>query len=316
MTIKRTISVVMCVVFLAAVVCPAGQDKVDLKLRLKAGESHEMKMTGTQDGTQTVNGQEIKQAQTDETVIGLDVLKVDANGVMDVAMTYKSIKMTMDGPIGHIEFDSVTPKPTDPNRPQEKNIVANYAAMVGCKFQMKVKPTGEIYDIRGIKEMNAKVKERVSNSTEAKAIDVDNRFSEKQLKDLAGRMMRIFPAEPVAIGDTWYITKSTNLMMPIDIGETYTLKSRKNGIAYIDAVAKIDGDSSKNRQMGSNEIPMQISGTTNWTIQVDEKTGLTRKCNMITNCSGIMKIEVRNAPGQYVTMPITMKLNDIDELIK
>jgi len=125
------------VLVLSAVVSAAGQDKVDLKLRLKAGESHEMKMTQTQDVTQTMMGQEQKMKQTQEMIIGFDCLSVDANGNMDIEMTYKSMKMAMDGPMGHMEFDSANPKPVDPNRSDEKMIAAMFSAMVGSKFQMK-----------------------------------------------------------------------------------------------------------------------------------------------------------------------------------
>ena len=118
MKIKNIISIAVCVIVLLAVVCSA-TDKVDLKLRLKAGESHEMKMTQTQNITQTMNGQEMNMKQTQEMVMGIDCLSVDADGVMDVQIAYKSMKMAMDGPMGHMEIDSANPKQIDPNRPEQ-----------------------------------------------------------------------------------------------------------------------------------------------------------------------------------------------------
>ncbi|MGD0785684.1 MAG: hypothetical protein ABR969_07700 [Sedimentisphaerales bacterium] len=104
MKVKSIIWTIICVLAIQAVVFAAGQDKVDLKLRLKAGESHEMKTTQVQDINQTINGQPMKVKQTTEMVMGIECLSVDANKVMDVAITYKSIKMAMDGPMGHIDF--------------------------------------------------------------------------------------------------------------------------------------------------------------------------------------------------------------------
>jgi hypothetical protein len=321
MKVIRIVLIFIYVLVMQAVVCLAEQDKVDLKLRLKSGESHEMKMTQVQDINQTINGQPIKIKQTQEMVMSLDVVKAEANGVMDMAVTYKSVKMGMDGPMGHMEFDSTNPKPADPNKPQEKMMAAIYSAIVGCKFQMKVKPTGETFDVRGTKEMLGKVREKIGNNPETPGMDefLDKMFDEKQLKELCGNMMGMFPAEPVAIGDTWYDTISMNFMMPIDISTTYMLKERKNGIAFIDAVAKMDmGDSSKAIELDpNNKMSMQISGTMNSANQVDEKTGLLRKGNTTMNFSGIVKMEPEpNQPGQPMTMPMTIVGNVVVELIK
>ena len=319
MKTKRMISIVSSVIILTAVVCCAAQDKIDLKLRLKAGESHEMKMTQTQDMGQTMNGQEIKVKQTQEMVLGMDCLSVDANGNMDIVMTYKSMKMAIDSPMGHMEFDSANPKPSDPNKPQEQMMSALVLAMAGCKFQMMVKPTGETYNVRGIADMMKKVKEKLpTEQMQGAEKFIDKMFDEKQMKELTGNMMEAFPAGPVAVGDTWYDTKSINFMMPIDIDTTYMLKSRKDGIAYIDAVSKMDmGDSSKPLEIDPNsKMTMQLSGTINASSEVDEKTGLTRKSNVTMNFSGVMRIEAGPQMPEGMTMPMTIKGDAVVELIK
>jgi hypothetical protein len=106
--------------------------------------------------------------------------------------------------------------------------------------------------------------------------------------------------------------------MPIDVSTTYMLKERKDGIAFIDAVAKLDmGDSSKPIKMGPNKMSMQLAGTMNSANQVDEKTGLLRKGNTTMNFSGIMKMEPEpNQPGQPMTIPMTIHGNMVVELIK
>jgi hypothetical protein len=102
--------------------------------------------------------------------------------------------------------------------------------------------------------------------------------------------------------------------MPIDVSTTYIFKGRKDGIATIDSVAKMDmGDSSKPIQMGPKKMSMQLAGTINATHQVDEKTGLVRKGNMTMNFSGIMKMDSEpNLPA----IPMTIAGNAVVELIK
>jgi len=320
MKVRRIVSIFAYVLVMQAVVFAAGQDKVDLKLRLKAGESHEMKMTQTQNIAQTMNGQEQKITQVQEMIIGFDCLGVDANGNMDVEMTYKAMKIAMDGPMGHLEFDTANPKPADPNKPQEKMMASIFSAIAGSKFQMKVSPTGKTTDIRGIKEMLTKIKEKMGNGPEMQGMNkfFDKMFDEKQAKEMTGDMLGAFPAEPVAVGDTWYDTISMNFIMPIDVDTTYMLKQRKDGIAYIDAVAKMDmGDSSKAIEIDpNNKVSMQISGTMNTTSEVDEKTGLTRKSNIAMNFSGVIKVEANPQMPEGMTIPMTIVGNAVVELIK
>jgi hypothetical protein len=129
--------------------------------------------------------------------------------------------------------------------------------------------------------------------------------------------MVIFHKDPAAVGDSWYDTMSMNIMMPIDIETTYIFKSRKDGIAYIDAIAKIDmGDAAKPIEMEGVKMSMQLAGTMNSTNQVDEKTGLVKKSEMTTNFSGIMKMDANAQMPQGMSMPLTMTGTATVELIK
>jgi hypothetical protein len=168
--------------------------------------------------------------------------------------------------------------------------------------------------------MLAKIKEKMGSAPEIQGMDkfFDKMFDEKQVKEMTGSMLGMFPAEPAAVGDTWYDTISMNFIMPIDIDTTYMLKQRKDGIAYIDAVAKMDmGDSSKPLEIDpNNKVSMQISGTMNTTSEVDEKTGLTRKSNITMNFSGVMRMEANEQMPEGMAMPMTIQGNAVVELIK
>jgi hypothetical protein len=316
---KKAITVFSVVVLLATV-CTAA-DKVDLKLRLKAGDSHEMKMVQTQDIAQTVNGMEMKMKQTQEMVMTLDCTSVDANGNMDLKMVYKSMKMSMEGPMGKMQYDSGNPNTVGPNTPpQEKMMAGMFSAMVGSQFQMKVKPTGEVTNITGMSEMMQKMKDKLKSNPDAAAAEgvLDKMFDEKQLKELTGNMMNMYPAQPIAIGESWYDIKTMNFMMPIDIDTTYMLKSVKDDIAAIDMVAKLDmGDPNKPLVSDPNmKMSMQMSGTINGTNEVDMKNGLTKKGDMTMNFSGVVKMEGNPQMPEGMVIPMTIKGNATVELTK
>jgi hypothetical protein len=112
-----------------------------------------------------------------------------------------------------------------------------------------------------------------------------------------------------------------NIMFPIDIETTYIFKSRKDGIAYIDAVAKMDmGDSAKPIEMGPAKMSIQLAGTMNSTNQVDEKTGLVKKSTTTMNFSGIVKMEGQGEPNtpmaQGMSIPMNITGTTTVELIK
>ncbi|OHB58147.1 MAG: hypothetical protein A2Y12_07740 [Planctomycetes bacterium GWF2_42_9] len=315
---KKAISV-LCVVLLATVCFAA--DKVDLKLRLKAGDSHEMKMVQVQDITQNMSGMEMKVKQTQEMVMTLDCTGVDANGNMDLKMGYKSVKMSMEGPMGKMAYDSDNPNTIGPNSPpQDKMMAGLFSAMVGSQFQMKVKPTGEVTSMTGLSDMMQKVKEKLKATPEAAAAEgvLDKMFDEKQMKELTGNMMNMYPAEPIAVGDSWYDIKSINFMMPIDIDTTYMLKSVKDDTAIIDTVAKLDmGDPNKPIVSDPNmKMSMQMAGTINGTNEVDLKNGLTKNGDMTMNFSGIMKMEGNPQMPEGMTIPMSIKGTATVELTK
>ncbi len=313
---QKAILVLSVAVMLAAV-CSAA-DKIDLKLRLAAGASHEMKMTQTQDISQTMQGQQMNVRQTQDMVLAMDCLAVDANGNMDVKMKYKSMKMSIEGPMGKIEFDSENPAAPDPNRPDMKMMNAIFSAMVGSEFQMTLTPTGETSNIKGLAEMLKKLKDKVGEQAGPAEMFIDKMFDENQVKEMTGNMMAVYPNDAVAVGDSWYDTKSINFMLPIDLDTTYMLKSVSSETAVIDAISKLDmGDSSKIIDIDpNNKMAMQLAGTINATNEVDVKTGLTKKSNVKMDFTGMLKMESNPQMPEGITMPITIKGSAVMELIK
>lgn len=263
----------------------ASSGKVDLKLRLKPGESHEMKMTqsskipGTLPVVETTSEMEI--------IMNQNVVDVDTSGVMDVEIAYKSFKIRVeelrcisgckgDGvwpeltdeeylrKHGHsrkiksefkrvviMEYDSTKTKSADVKKPAQEMIAAAFSGMAGSKFRMKIKPTGKIY------EMDSDANLPMFNK---------NQFKES-LESITGE----FPAEPVAVGDIWHDTRNINSPSPMNFATTYMLKQRKNGVVYIDVAAKTKGGGA--------------SSTINSTIEADEKSGLVRKSNSTVHFS-------------------------------
>jgi len=313
MKLKTILSVLFVTTIFSAVCFAEGADKVDLKLRLKAGESREMKITQTQNTSTTANGREGRSRGTQEMVVGLNVLSVAANGNMDVEIVCRSIKVTADGNItGKFEFDSANPKPVDSNKPEQKRF-APFSALAGSKIKIRIKPAGEFYDVRGFDAIIAKVKEKFPEMNEKDKIL--NVFYDEKVKEMAGNILGVFPAGPVVVGDSWHKTAGMSFIphVPRDVDITYTLKQRKDGIAYIDAAAKFDTGVKTDHNSGISE---QSAGTIQSSIEMDEATGLTRKSNIAMNISGEAKMAANQQMLQGMKASSTIQGNTVVELIK
>jgi hypothetical protein len=133
--------------------------------------------------------------------------------------------------------------------------------------------------------------------------------SEDSLKQSGGDMMMRFLDEPIAIGDMWYDIISIDVGFPIDIDVTYILKDRKDGIAFVDVVSKMDmGDEdSKLIEMEGMEMNMQLSGTQTGASEIDEATGWLLRSKIEQNFFGVVKIAPNEHMPNGMSIPMTIQ---------
>jgi len=287
-------------------------EKIDLKLNLQEGQKYGMKSTVDQKVTQTVMGQQQTINQNMTFGIISEVLAIDANGIIALKATYNQIQVKMDGPMGLIEYDSTKP-PTDVNNPQAKTMVAMWSAMAGESFTMDLTPKGKIVGIQDYDKMWERMMEKVTgdnpNMAQAMKDMIKNFAGEDRIKEMGGEMMTSFPDEPVAIGDMWYDITSIEVGFPLYLDVTYILKDRKDGIAFIDVISKMDmGDQdSKLIEMEGMKMNMQMTGTQTGTVEVDEATGWMIKSNINQNFSGAVKIAPNKQMPNGMSIPMTIQ---------
>jgi hypothetical protein len=329
-------------------------EKIDLKLQLKAGESHEMKLTYFQDVTQTFKDRQNKANLQAEMIVGLDVLSVDANGTMGVELFYKAIKLKADGLKEQIDFDSANPKPAGPNDLLQRAFAIVYSAVIDNNFKVEVNPAGKVSGTLDFDEVRAKIEEGISKERKNRVADINNFGSKnkdvgKKLEEMMMEIIRLqrlaglcgsilssaimdtqemmdcvivkFPDKPLSAGSKWRDKSHLNLGFLADANTTYKFKRRENGCAYIDAVSDIDmGKNLRIIEINSlDKISRRMSGARKSSNVVDEATGLLRKSEAVMIFSGVEKIE----PDKLIlpvrpdmTIPITIEGSMVIELIK
>ena len=110
------------------------------------------------------------------------------------------------------------------------------------------------------------------------------------MKDNMSQMISPLPANPIDIGDSWK-TKykmASDPNSPMTVEGTYTLKSRRNGVAFV----KFDGTVSN---------PQGLNGTMNGDVEIDEKTGMTKKSVIDMKMAGKAGLADLKVDGKVTT---------------
>ena len=312
MKTKRFVTAGLCIVLMAVIFAQAKTDKIDLKLNLQKGQKFGMLITTDQKIAQTMNGQEMKMSQLMTMGLVSEVVDVNDKGIISIKMTYETMKGKMESQMGIIEFDSTKPQQEDVNNPQAQMVAGMYKAMVGAGLIMKYNPKGEVVGMEGFDAMMDKMVDGMGASDPNMAKSMKEMFrkmmSEDNLEQMNNGTMAAFPDGPVGIGDIWYDTMSLNMGFPIDMDSTYVLKARKDGVALLDVISKMDmGDEeSKLIEMNGMSMNMQMTGGMQGNMEVDEATGWMLRSKTDMRFSGVIKMSPNEQMPDGMTIPMSI----------
>jgi citrate lyase gamma subunit len=305
-------------------------DKLDLKLRLKPGEKHNMRITTSQTISQTMMGKTQEIIHTKNLRIEVEAKKLEVNDLTPIEITFRTQKETTT--IEGITRGYDSTKPISP----EDNITQMYSAMMGESFIAKLTPRGEIavleldkmYLSMAQKMMESEdtmLKNRLKEKAQ-RAIERTNKrygtrekrmqalkqqieqfpfFNKKQIKSIVNKITVVFPISAVRIGDSWKEKIETE---SAEIYCTHTLQGNENGTVSI----KVSGTRSINEEPVISEIgpvksSTKLAGSYNATIQVDVKSGrlLSKRADM--SFSGETTISGNNQTPKEQTIPMSIK---------
>jgi uncharacterized protein DUF6263 len=291
---------------LACVTFSHGQDtgKVQFRLRLKEGQSFRSEMVARQAITQNILGNEQKMDQTMGMTYRYDVESVAPDGTATIKVSYEAVKMAMDAPTGKIDYDSKNPAAEIPAAAR------GVAAMVGQSFTMEMNSQGQVTKVEGLGALMDRIISEIDLPDDATKSMI-NDMLEKQFGDEAmvgnmQAMMAHYPEEPVGVGDTW--TKKANVTagFPMQLENTYTLKSRAGGMATLDVQTKIRSDpDAEPVTMGPMKITYNISGQQSGEMVLHETAGWTMSSQMTMEFKGDVKVSGMPGMAEGATWPIS-----------
>jgi len=277
---------------------------VQLSLKLDKGKTYYRRITVDQKVTQIV-GQE----QTLGHVIGLgqklDVLDVDRQGNMTIRHTYLWSRFKQSGPMGKADYDSSQPATSAAG-------AEGFAALLGESYTMKVSPKGKVLDVNGVERMAEAIRKKVPAGTDVSSPKSPLAFllDKQGIRETEEGMLAIYPDEPVELGASWVKKKTTTKSLALITEEKWTLLKRETGVSTLAETASVKSDpNAPPMDAGAMKIKVSLSGTEETTLQMDEKTGLTRSSRCRQELRGQMNVGA-SAQGPFDMMAIPSVLTE------
>lgn len=288
---------------------PADAQELTLRFRPEEGRTYRIMTVNDVDMTQTVMGRSMDNHQVTTSVMAVEILSVDSDGIASARVTIESMKLQQDGPMGRIEYDS-----SDPPTVMDRTTQA-YSMMVGRSFHMRLGPDGSVSEIEGMGTLMDELLDEMPNSELLTGMreSMEEMFDSDMFKTAMGGAM--FPDHAVSVGDTWTGTAGAQGRMMMTLVTTWTLSDRRDGIAYLDVRSVVAEGEPKVIEMGLVSMTYDMVGEMSGTIEIDERTGWTIRSRMEGGYSGTITVDTPGIPGGPRTSPMSMTTVTTSELL-
>lgn len=268
----------------------SAQRKYTLRQNLPIGKKYDFSMVSDQIIKQEVSGQKINISQN----IGTDYTFDIRNGEelnKEIDVVYNRIFMKSSAMGNTMTMDSDDADTTKQNP---------FKGIKGASFRMVMQPNGSIKSLTGIDAMLISMASKMSKDSvvinNLKA-SLAKQFNAEGMKQTMESSLKIYPDQPVKIGDSWTVDTKMQMTMPIETITKYTLKEVKNGVAYLTIsgtlISKGDFET-----MG-NKLQTDLTGTNNGDAELDIQSGLILKSHLRMEMTGIM-----TAMGQKINFEL------------
>ena len=217
---------------LLAFTTPSFAQSVTLRYRWAKGDTLTyrvvMQTTSVVSGMPGMGEMKIDQGLTQ--VIKMTAVEVAADGSATLRETFESMKMEMDGPMGHISYD--TAAPGSPSNPMVQALRQTLDAIVGGAITIVQAPDGTIQKVEGASKILEQITKNTQNDPAAAMASqgLKAAFSDVALQTTLEQSYPKLPSNAVKPGDTWPgQTAMGNELIGRVVGDVkFTLKAMEN----------------------------------------------------------------------------------------
>lgn len=279
---------VMLGLLMAATLFAQSSAKINIGLNLEVGKTYTLNQKSTQDISQLIMGTE-QNIKTEIAGVTSLLVKEATDSGYTVEMRFKKISYKMSSAMMNVEFDSEKPVG------EEDMFGKVMLSFIKNPYTMLLSKTGEVLDVKGVDQAIDNTINGLDvpdmNKMQIKS-SVKNSFGSESLKSSLEIILRCYPEQPVAVGDTWKNTVMLKMLGKTTKENEWTLKSIDGGEATIAGNATMAvAASDKPFVVNGMNAHANFSGTEQSTFKLDLKTGWITTATSTSTFEGTMVIE-------------------------
>lgn len=274
-------------------------DAVDLKFNLDKGKTYVYSMKTHFDMNIEMMGKKMNTGGDMDFGFNMKVDDIDAQGNRMLTDTYDAIRFKVSAMGMDMGYDSKNAGDTTKENMMSGMFRKIFGSMLGKAFKMTMSPKGEISKIEGLKEMVQSMSEHLDipeNMKDKMQQQMQQSFSDDQIKQSFQQGFGFYPDKPVKVGDTWNKDMDRNMNnMAMKVNSKYSVKEVTDNSVVLEVTGTI---AAAGKDSTATTSGIDMKGNTKGTMDIDRATGLAKKGTMEMN----MKI---TTPG--LSSPMDMK---------
>ncbi|GLB48081.1 DUF6263 family protein [Neptunitalea lumnitzerae] len=291
----------------ALLLTSCGNDKVDLALHLKEGETYKQSTSATVDMEQEFMGQKMSTEVNYKGDVDFHVNGMEGDAY-DVDVTYKFLSLEMKSPQGTMTFDSET---VDTTNIMTELMTKMLQGLKSDSFTIILEKTGKVKEVKGLDVLFENVLGEFPNVPQMQKEQLKQQmnasYGEDALKGNFEMLSAIFPEKTVGKGDVWTIEtqlKAINTSVSTD----YHIEEIAGDYIVLKGETTLTPEDF-NEAPKLNSIPgdLNLEGTYTSVIKLDKETGWIIDATMEQDLEGDMKVKM--SPADEEEMSIPMKMN-------
>jgi len=278
--------------------------KTVLTLNLEKGTEYRQVTNSKATIIQDIYGQKINMVMTIKGEMSYTVVSVNPSDY-DLEVKYESLSMTMELPLGKMEFSS--------EKNDEQDIFSTLLSkMIGTTFNVKMAKNGKILEVKNIDSRFESLFEDFSHIPEDQLAQykaqITKAYGAEAFKGSIEMVTAIFPDSPVNKGDKWKIKTNLESGMAALMTTEYEFTDLGSDYAMIRGNSVIETED-KDAYIESNGIPMKydLTGSMISEIKVDKETGWIIEANINQEIKGDAYIKENPQMPNGMKIPMIMK---------
>ncbi|HYF54362.1 MAG TPA: DUF6263 family protein, partial [Salinarimonas sp.] len=283
-------------------------DPLTLKLQFKQGEVRRYDFTTLQNATQEIGGVKQDVQQSSSLRLRLEVQAVSEAGDATIAAHYERATLKSNSGQFSVDYNSdTTAAGSTPGNP----LPDLFESLIGRPFTFTLTPMGEVKDVKGYKEALeasfAATRFPETPPMQALRAQLQQQFTEDQLRNLLGRLSVHLPQKAVKQGDSWTKEVVLSQGIPMAVKSTFTLEKATAQEIYLRQQGTVTPNTAAPPLVhGSLTLKPELNGTETGTTTLDRASSWPVRASSQQDVQG--SFHVTGLPDeQTAKIPLTVK---------